>query len=230
MSGDAGGIDAEHAEHAGRRGERRWLPTIVVLVLVCLPFLLPESQRHGLHWVFAALELPLLVAIVVADPGRVDRRTDLLRTLSTALIFFLVLAAAFATVRLVHELLEGAPQIRNATTLLVTGFLVWLDANLTFSLLYWQLDSGGAATRLLAPVPYPDFAFPQQFNPELAPPGWVPTFPDYLHLGLTNALAFSPTDVMPLVHWAKLTMALQSIISITILSLVVANAVNLLGS
>jgi hypothetical protein len=33
---------------------------------------------------------------------------------------------------------------------------------------------------------------------------------------------------MPLAHWAKLTMALQSFISVAILSLVVARAVNIL--
>ena len=67
-------------------------------------------------------------------------------------------------------------------------------------------------------------------NPQLAPPEWRPIFADYLYLGFTNALAFSPTDVMPLARWAKLMMALQSIASLVILSLVIANAVNLLGS
>jgi hypothetical protein len=53
-------------------------------------------------------------------------------------------------------------------------------------------------------------------------------FVDYLYLGFTNALAFSPTDVMPLVTWAKLTMAVQSMISVAILGLVVARAVNIM--
>lgn len=63
-------------------------------------------------------------------------------------------------------------------------------------------------------------------NPALAPPGWRPRFVDYLYLGFTNALAFSPTDVMPLVPWAKVTMVVQSLISMGILALVVARAVN----
>ena len=65
-------------------------------------------------------------------------------------------------------------------------------------------------------------------NPDLAPPGWRPMFIDYLYLGMTNALAFSPTDVMPLVPWAKITMAIQSLTSVAILGLVVARAVNIL--
>ena len=39
-------------------------------------------------------------------------------------------------------------------------------------------------------------------------------------------MAFSPTDVMPMTPWAKLTMTLQSIISLTVVALVVARAVN----
>jgi hypothetical protein len=73
---------------------------------------------------------------------------------------------------------------------------------------------------------YPDFAFSQQMSPELAPPGWRPQFVDYLILGLTTSMAFSPTDVMPMVLWAKLTMALQSLISLMVFGLVIARAVN----
>jgi uncharacterized membrane protein len=212
-----------------RTGERRLLPSLVALILLLLPMALPVHLRTFATWVLPAIGIPLVLAIVAVDPGRIDRRNDLLRVLSTVLTIVLVLTAVAASVGLVFELVRGAPQAQDATTLLWTGFLVWIDANLTFALLYWQLDSGGSANRLLSPPRYPDFAFPEHMNPELAPPGWMPTFPDYLYLGLTNALAFSPTDVMPLRHWAKLTMAIQAIVSLTILSLVIANAVNLLG-
>jgi hypothetical protein len=65
-------------------------------------------------------------------------------------------------------------------------------------------------------------------NPEIRPPGWRPVFFDYVYLGLTNGLAFSPTDVMPGARWAKGAMALQSLVSVVILSLVIARAVNIL--
>jgi hypothetical protein len=66
-------------------------------------------------------------------------------------------------------------------------------------------------------------------NPDVAPPGWRPVFVDYLYLGFTNAIAFSPTDVMPLAHWGKLTMGLESGASLVILGLVIARAVNTLA-
>ena len=89
-----------------------------------------------------------------------------------------------------------------------------------------ELDGGGAAERADHLPTHPDFAFPQQLNPGIGPPDWRPRFIDYLYLGFTNATAFSPTDVMPLVPWAKIAMTVQSLISLVILGLVIARAVN----
>ena len=58
--------------------------------------------------------------------------------------------------------------------------------------------------------------------------GWLPDFVDYLYVSFTNALAFSPTDVMPMTRWAKLTMLGQSVISVITVALVIARAVNIL--
>jgi uncharacterized membrane protein len=148
---------------------------------------------------------------------------------SIALVAAIAAGAAWGTLVLVLALVDGNPQTSAARELLVTGALVWLDTVIAFSFVYWELDSGGPALRFTRGVAHPDLAFPQQMNPDLAPPGWRPVFVDYLYLGLTNGLAFSPTDVMPLSTWAKLTMAVQSLISVVILSLVIANSVNLLG-
>jgi len=60
----------------------------------------------------------------------------------------------------------------------------------------------------------------------MAPPGWQPAFLDYLHLGFTNATAFSPTDVMPLSHRAKYAMLAQATIALALLGLIIARAVN----
>jgi hypothetical protein len=96
-------------------------------------------------------------------------------------------------------------------------------------LLYWELDGGGSAERLHSPREFPDLAFPEHLNPHVARPGWRPFFADYFYLGFTNATAFSPTDVMPLARWMKLLMTAQAVMSIMILALVIANAVNLLN-
>ena len=212
------------------RGEQRWPAALAILALIAIPFLLPKQVFPRGLWASAPIEIALLAAIAIVDPGRIDRRSQLIRGLSIVLTMLLAVIAAVATVWLVIELVDGAPDLSHASTLLTTGALVWIDVNLTFALLYWELDGGGAAERLHEPREFPDLAFPEHLNPRVAPPGWRPIFVDYFYLGFTNATAFSPTDVMPLARWAKLMMVAQALMSIVILALVIANAVNLLGS
>jgi uncharacterized membrane protein len=59
-------------------------------------------------------------------------------------------------------------------------------------------------------------------------PNWVPGLIDYLYVSFTNATAFSPTDTMPLSATAKSLMTAQSVVSLLIVVLVVARAVNIL--
>ena len=76
----------------------------------------------------------------------------------------------------------------------------------------------------------PDWLFPQAGIPEDVPPDWRPLFFDYLFLGYNTATAFSPTDVLPLTHRAKLLMMLESTISLLTLVIVVSRAINVLPS
>jgi hypothetical protein len=127
---------------------------------------------------------------------------------------------------LISQLIRGGTVTNSASSLLTSGALIWLGNCLVFGLLYWLLDSGGPYARYVREREFPDFAFTQQQSPELAPPGWLPHYADYLILGLTTSTAFSPTDVLPLARWAKLTMGLQSLISLAVIGLVIARAVN----
>jgi len=56
---------------------------------------------------------------------------------------------------------------------------------------------------------------------------WRPEFLDYLYVAFTTANAFSPTDTMPMVPWAKVAMGSQALISFAIVGLVLARVVNL---
>ena len=57
---------------------------------------------------------------------------------------------------------------------------------------------------------------------------WSPNFVDYLFLAFNTSTAFSPTDAPVLARWAKLLMMVQSIISLTVIALLGARAVNIL--
>jgi len=192
-----------------------------------LYLLVPSTMRAGPFWLIPAFELALLVALIIGDPGRIDRRSAGLRRVSLSLVTLLVLESLWATAALVHALIVGTdPAVNSAGSLLAAGAVVWVSNNIAFSFLYWDMDGGGSAARAYGMPTFPDLAFPELLNPHVAPPGWRPRFLDYLYLGFTNATAFSPTDVMPLAPWAKIAMALQAMISLTILGLVVARAVN----
>jgi hypothetical protein len=207
-------------------GEARWPMASAVAAAMVLTALLPDAVRAGPGWALPLIEGVLLAALVAGDPGRIDRRSRLLRSLSIVLVAVLVFGALWSTVQLVDDLVRGGPETNSASELLEAGSVVWLSNVIAFGLLYWELDAGGPATRAHRAPAHPDLAFPQQLSPEIAPPGWRPRFVDYLYLGFTNATALSPTDAMPLAPWAKLTMAVQSVISIAILGLVIARAVN----
>ncbi len=141
----------------------------------------------------------------------------------------MVAAASWATVILTDHLVHGVPLTNSAGYLLASGALVLVGNNLAFALLYWEFDSKGPLARLERQIEYPDFAFVQHVNPDLAPPGWRPSFIDYLYLGFTTSIAFSPTDVMPLASWAKAAMTVQSTVSFIVIGLVIARAVNVLA-
>jgi len=214
------------------RAESRWPPVAAVLVFVVLNTVsrlwLPSDTIIAMPWLPPVLELALVGVLVASDPLGVDRRAHWLRKVSITLVFLLVAAALWSTVVLTAHLITGSPQTNSAGYLLLSGALVFVGNNLAFSLLYWQFDAGGPLARMERLAPHPEFAFPQQLNPNLAPPGWRPVFYDYLYLGFTNSIAFSPTDVMPLAHWAKLAMAIQSTVSLAVIGIVIARAVNVL--
>ncbi|MFL5859391.1 MAG: hypothetical protein ACJ780_01210 [Solirubrobacteraceae bacterium] len=171
-----------------------------------------------------SLEGALLIVLVTSDPSGPEERRALHRV-ALVLVSVFVAAALWSTVLLVSDLINDTGVSNSPDQLLASGAIVWLGNNLAFGLLYWLIDGGGPSTRSRQPGPV-DFAFTQQISPELAVLGWRPVFLDYLHLGFTNATAFSPTDVMPLTHRAKYAMLVQSTVALALFGLVVAKAVN----
>ena len=209
-------------------GESRWPMAAAVLAVIVLTLLLPHSLIVRPRLGVPIIEGVLLVAVIIGDPGKIDRRSRPVRALSVTLIAIRVATALWCTALLIVELVQGGPDTASGRTLLTAGGIVYLSNCIAFALLYWELDSGGPAVRAHGLPAHPDFAFPQQLSPELAPEDWRPRFVDYLYLGFTSATAFSPTDVMPLRAWNKIAMMVQSTISLVLLGLVIARAVNVL--
>jgi hypothetical protein len=209
-------------------GESRWPPVLAMLVFlvmnIAVRIWLPAEGAVHVPWLLPTVEGILLVVLLTSDPSSLGTRRRLHQA-ALALAATLVAAALWATVLLVADLIRGTGVTNSADQLLASGAVVWLGNNLAFGLLFWLIDGGGPLARSKQPVPV-DFALTQHLNPELAGPGWRPVFLDYLHLGFTNATAFSPTDVMPLTLRAKYLMLVQSTVALALVGLVVARAVN----
>ena len=211
------------------RGEQRWPVTLSVVAAVVLQVLLPDNLTKPLpHWLLPALVGALAVALSIANPVRIERRGPAVRAAAVGLIVLISAANAVSAVLLIRAIVELQKATSMPVPLLASGANIWLTNVIAFGLWYWEFDRGGPVRRAEGMRQHPDLMFPQMANPELAPADWEPYFADYLYLSFTNATAFSPTDVMPLARWAKLTMAVQSAVSLGVGALVIARAVNIL--
>ena len=178
-------------------------------------------------WLISVFTVVLLAALILADPGRIDRQTTWTRVLTDVLIGFISIANAWSAVKLVAYIL-GSGQFDSAGILLRSGGIIWVTNVIAFGLWYWDLDRGGAAARASSSPGQPAFVFPEMSNQEYVNAGWSPRFIDYLHLSFATSTAFSPTDVSAIKPWAKMLMVVEETLSLVVALLVIARAVNIM--
>jgi uncharacterized membrane protein len=203
-----------------------WPALATVLLAIALQLLLPDRLTAGPRWLLPALESALLVGLAFAFPRRLEHEHQGRRVMAVGLTALVSAANIVSLALLSHQLLHhGSP---NGRQLIVSGALIWLTNVLIFGLWYWLTDRGGPGRRAGGHDGPPDLLFPQMNDDRIEPPDWRPQFIDYLYVSLTNALALSPTDTMPLSPMAKSIMGIQSLVSVVTIGLVVARAVNIL--
>jgi hypothetical protein len=145
----------------------------------------------------------------------------------TILAIILAIEVVSLIIGIVRRREEPLTMLRSAAALWVTNWLV-------FTIWYWRIDAGGPHARHeRARHTDGDFLFPQM---TLVSGGegvgrdatWLPGFVDYLFLAFTTNTALSPTDAPALSRRAKVLMMLQALISLSVVVLIAARAVNLL--
>jgi uncharacterized membrane protein len=153
------------------------------------------------------------------------------RMLGFAVSGFITLALVVSVILLINELPKHT---ETPTELLLSAGSLWLTNILVFALWYWRLDAGGPHGRDRRKFhTYGAFLFPQMtMSPaakrDAGEETWSPNFFDYLFVAFNTSTAFSPTDTPVLARWAKVLGMLQSAISLTVLALLAARAVNIL--
>lgn len=226
--------------------ESRLLPSVVVLVVIGLRFVLAGSLIGSVWMILPAIEVVLLVTLLISQ--KVAGAHIVVYRISVVLAVLMVAVTLAATGWLVRDLLDNRPV--SAQALLAHGLLIWVTNVASFSILYWEMDRGGPMGRSKNPWGHADFLFAQMAvdwtNPKLppnwrhrvsrrrsapiqVPKRWVPQYGDYLYLAFTNATAFSPTDTMPMTGRAKAAMAVQALVALITVAMVFARAINILN-
>jgi hypothetical protein len=231
-------VSETEAEQAVRAAHLEAAPAAALAALldVGLAVLSAVAGWHlfidGDWWLWLLLAVPAAVVagafwfgmtnLGISDENVRDVRIGLLAVVAAANLVGILLV--------IGSLLSGSSPMTGGQ-LLASALVVLIVNQISFALIFWELDSGGPEQRSQTTGrPTPDFQFPQDDNPTLSTPGWKPSLGDYLYVAVTNSIAFSPTDTMPLSHRAKLYMTFESVISAITVLIVAARAVNVLQS
>src|SRR6266699_3188148 len=194
---------------------------IGILVTGLLYLVLPPNLTIGPNWLLLVVEgvfvVPLFIDVLTA--------WNLPPTVRRMLVLVPLAVSTLALVIGVALFVFTLPTDTHAINLLRAAALLWSFNILVFALWYWEVDGGGPWKRHLAGHRAADFLFPQQAAGE----HWAPHFLDYLFLAFTAATALSPADTYPLTRLAKVLMMFEALLSLIVVGILIAHAVNLLG-
>lgn len=196
--------------------------TLAFLAVGFVYLIVSARLQVGPPGLLLGLEVLLLIPLWITH---LTNRPRLTRLLGVALTMLLTLAVTASAVLLIYRLLNGRPA---AIELLRDAVLIWLVNVVVFAIWYWEIDGGGPQVRHSGPYASDDFIFPQVSVREERWADWQPRFVDYLFLAFNTSTAFSPTDTMVLSRRAKLLLMAQSLISLVVVVVLAARAINTL--
>jgi uncharacterized membrane protein len=207
--------------------EHRWAVAVSIAIALTLYFFIPQKYQPIPQWIVPTIGALMLIPQVILNPMRLAKERPWSRWISIALSIIMLLVNQVTIVLVLRELIAG-----NSTgpAVLLTAAQVWVTNVIVFAFVYWELDLGGPFARRLhnsRATEQMDFRFPQHDGA----PGnknWEPGFFDYLYFSMSNMMAFSPTDVMPMTTRAKALMGYQALTGFVLLALVISRAINIL--
>lgn len=199
-----------------------WHVQLVLVGVIVLQLVLPARLIALPKFPLPILEVLCLIALQVVTPKKAIFESRVRRLFVLTLTVMVAIANATSLQLLLQALFTASKA--DAPQLLSSAVGIYVTNIVVFALLYWEMDGGGPGTRRANKNEENDFLFPQQ----QAAITWHPTFADYLYVSTTNATAFSPTDTLPLSRRAKMIMALQAFLSLLLIAIIAARAINIL--
>lgn len=212
---------------ASDQADRRWQVIVAVLAVAGLYAALPDSLSVGPRWLQAVAVCVLLTLSIITHGSGAHRANQIIgHILSAILTLFMVWSLVLLVMAVPAHREEPIVMLRSAVALWATNIVV-------FALWYWRLDGGGPYSREARGQHVEGaFLFPQMTLAHTArvPPSgrWSPMFIDYFFLAFNTSTAFSPTDTAVLSRWAKVLTMTQASISLTVVAILAARAVNIL--
>jgi protein-S-isoprenylcysteine O-methyltransferase Ste14 len=208
--------------------EPRWPAIVAILAVAGMYAALPASLAVIPRWVQTGIVCALLVPTVASHWRGNHRLNQILgHVVSAVMTLFLILSVALLVMALPAHTEAPATLLRSAIVLWVTNILV-------FAMWYWRLDGGGPNHRDLrgrhtsGAFLFPQMAMAESDDSDKEAERWSPHFIDYLFLAFNTSTAFSPTDAPVLSRWAKVLTMMQALLSLAIIALLAARAVNIL--
>ncbi|HEY7000483.1 MAG TPA: hypothetical protein VH330_01970 [Candidatus Udaeobacter sp.] len=219
MSGPSDHID---------KPEPRGQAILAVLAIVAIYLALPRNLVVGPIWLLPTIIVVLLVPTTMSH--RVGKQS-----LNRTLGFVINGITTLALIGSVFLLVRTLPAHREPPLqLLRSAGLLWLTNVIVFALWYWRLDGGGPTLRQTqkkfgsTSFLFPQMQIPHDERMQFECARWRPRFIDYLFVALTQSSTFGPTDAPLLARWAKVLAMVQILISLTIVVLLVSQAVGVL--
>jgi hypothetical protein len=209
-------------------GEPRWPAVIAVIAAGVLSVALAPGLTIGPLWLFPAIIGAFLVPTMILHRSRRHKADRVFGFIVTSVV---TIELIVSVIRLVTAL---PSRQESPAALLLSATSVWTSNILVFALWYWRLDAGGPHGResreahVAGAFLFPQMTMSPQTRAAAGQQRWSPNFLDYLFLAFNTSTAFSPTDTPVLARWGKALMMLQSIISLTVVALLAARAVNIL--
>ncbi len=190
---------------------RDWGESAALLVCVLLFNGLPNRYTIGTPIVGAVLGIVVGTLFLLSVYTTIVGERKLTRGVMLAAAVIMAGGVALSLSKIVHLVIYEASKI-DGVRLIETAVLIWVSNIVVFAIIYHLLGER-------------HFVFPR---PEGQPANQPMAFLDYIFLSFTTGTAFSPTDTAPLTTTARMYMMVESLVSLVVIAIAAARAINVL--
>ncbi len=191
---------------------RDWGESGSILFWMVLWIGLPNRYAFGTDAIDLGVTVFIGIVFVASIFATIAGERGLRRRVMMSAALLMALGIALSLTKIVHMVIYEPSKV-DGIKLIETSVLIWVSTVVVFAIIYHLLGDR-------------DFAFPRADDQRAA----RLHFMDYIFLAFTTGTAFSPTDTSPLTTRARMLMMVQAMISLIVVAIAAARAINVLPS